>query len=65
MAEIKVGQRFKKASGPSNVWEVVRLVIESEAIRHYRLNNVADLSKSILISEHALVNSRYFIAVDA
>ena len=21
MAEIKVGQRFKKASGPSNVWE--------------------------------------------
>jgi hypothetical protein len=65
MAEIKVGQRFKKVSGPSNVWEVVRLVIESEAIRHYRLNNVADLSKSILISEHALVNSRYFIAVDA
>jgi hypothetical protein len=65
MAEIEVGQRFKKASGPSNVWEVVRLVIESEAIRHYRLNDVADPSKSILISEHALVNSRYFIAVDA
>jgi hypothetical protein len=43
--------------------------LESElaeyAMRHYRLDNVADPSKSILISEHALLNSRYFRAVDA
>jgi len=55
MVEIEVGQRFTKVSGPLNVWEVVRLVIGSESIRHYRLNNVADPSKSILISEHALL----------
>jgi len=65
MAEIEVGQRFRKVSGPPNVWEVVKLVIGSEGMNHYRLDNVADPSKSILISEHALLNSRYFSAVDA
>jgi hypothetical protein len=65
MPEIEVGQRFRKVSGPPNAWEVVGVVIGSEGMRHYRLDNVADPSKSILISERALLNSRYFRAVDA
>lgn len=63
MAEVRPGQRFRKAAAAIHTWEVRELVIDREGIRHFRLCDVKDPSRSILVSERALLNPRYFRAV--
>lgn len=65
MVEVRPGQRFRKAAAALHTWEVGELVIDHEGIRHFRLRDVKDPSRSILVSEQALLNTRYFRAVDA
>jgi len=65
MDAIELGQRFVKVSGPPQIWEASELVNDREGIRHFRLRNTSEPTTSILISERALLNPRYFRAADA
>ncbi|HYB09568.1 MAG TPA: hypothetical protein VEJ16_07850 [Alphaproteobacteria bacterium] len=64
MDAIELGQRFVKVSGPPLVWEASELVNDREGIRHFRLRNTSEPTTSILISERALLNPRYFRTAD-
>ena len=64
MDEVELGQRFMKVSGPHQIWETSEMVRDLEGIRHFRLRNVNEPTTSILISERALLNPRYFRVVN-
>ncbi|HLI13888.1 MAG TPA: hypothetical protein VKY65_20025 [Alphaproteobacteria bacterium] len=57
---IEIGERFTKVGTPRPVWKVHRLVVDQEGLRHFRLQDEQDPSKTILISERALLNRRFF-----
>ena len=51
MQRPEIGQRFRKRSLPSVVWEVVGHLIDRGGIRHVRLVSTGPHSRSILIAE--------------
>jgi len=47
----EVGQRFRKISSPSIVWEVVGHRTDRDGIPHVRLVSIGQHSRAILIAE--------------
>lgn len=60
MRNLAVGQRYRKTSSPSIVWEIVGDRTEQDGIRHIRLVSVADRTRTILIAERFLARSEAF-----
>jgi hypothetical protein len=60
MRNLTIGQRYRKVSSPSIVWEIVGDRTDGERIRHIRLVSIADRTRTILISEHMLARSDAF-----
>ncbi|HLI13110.1 MAG TPA: hypothetical protein VKY65_16070 [Alphaproteobacteria bacterium] len=57
---VSPGDCYRKTGRPKPVWEVERLIAEIDGIRHFRLRDRADPSSTIVVSERALFNRRYF-----
>jgi hypothetical protein len=64
MRKIEVGQRYKKTSPPSTVWEVLEPVQAPGGIRHFRISNLDDPTTIKLISEPTLANERLYRLVN-
>ena len=60
MRKIEVGQRYKKTSPPSTVWEVLEPVLDPGGIHHFRIRNLDDPTTIKLISESTLANERLY-----
>lgn len=63
MRKIEIGQRYKKVSAPSIVWEIVGYRTDRDGIPHVRLVNVADGTLSILIAESIVARPDAFSQV--
>ena len=61
MRKLEVGQRYRKVSSPSIVWEIVADGIERDGIPHVRLLSLADPTHSILIAERVVMHSAAFV----
>jgi len=53
-----------KVAGPSQIWEVYELTFDLVGIKHCRLRDVRDRTRTILISEWALMNQRFYQPID-
>ncbi len=62
MRNLAIGQRYRKTSSPSILWEIVGDRTEQDGIRHIRLVSVADRTRTILIAERFLARSETFAA---
>lgn len=60
VAQIEVGQRYRKADGAWLVWEVIELGPLRDGIRHYRVADVRDPLNVKLLSEHTLTNLKSY-----
>ena len=60
MRTLAIGQRYRKTSSPSTVWEVVGHRTDGDGIKHIRLVSVADHTRTILIGEWALTRPDVF-----
>ena len=58
--EVKIGQRFMKVAILSQIWEVATLKPGPGGINHCNLRDVRDPTRTILVSEPALRNRRFF-----
>jgi hypothetical protein len=58
--KIEIGQRFKQASPPGTVWEVLNVVLHPVGIRHLRIYSLDDPTIVKLISEPTLANERLY-----
>lgn len=65
MPTLAIGQRYRKTSSPSIVWEIVGDRTEGDGIRHIRLVSVGDRTRTILIAERLLARSRGFAATQS
>ena len=60
MRKIEAGQRYKKTSPPSTVWEVLERVLDPGGIRHFRIQNLDDPTTIKLISEPTLADGKLY-----
>jgi hypothetical protein len=60
MRKIEAGQRYKKTSPPSTVWEVLERVLDPGGIRHFRIRNLDDPTTIKLISEPTLADGKLY-----
>ncbi len=60
MRRIEIGQRFKQATPPGTVWQVLNIVDNPTDIRHLRIFSLDDPTNVKLISEHTLTNERLY-----
>lgn len=60
MRNLAIGQRYRKISSPSTLWEIVGERTDQDGIRHIRLVSVADRTRTILIGEQHLARSDAF-----
>jgi hypothetical protein len=58
--KVEVGQRYKKTSPPSTIWEALEAVLDLGGIRHFRICNLDDPTTIKLISESTLANERLY-----
>lgn len=65
MRTLAIGQRYRKTSSPSTVWEVVGRRTDECGINHFRLVSTADHTRTILIGEWALNRPDVFTAAAA
>jgi hypothetical protein len=63
--EVKVGQRFVKVAILSQIWEVATLKQGPGGINHCHMRDVRDPTRTILVSEPALRNKRFFKPIQA
>ncbi|HYB11105.1 MAG TPA: hypothetical protein VEJ16_15690 [Alphaproteobacteria bacterium] len=63
--EVKIGQRFMKVAILSQVWEVATLKLGPGGINHCNMRDVRDHTRTILVSEPALRNKRFFKLIQA
>ena len=49
-----------KVAGPSQIWEVYVLRLDVAGIKHCRLYDVRDRTRTILIAEWALINPTFY-----
>lgn len=61
MRKHAIGQRYRKVSFPAIVWEVVGHRTDLDGIRHVRLVNVADQTRTVLIGEGFLARPDAYI----
>lgn len=62
MRTLAIGQRYRKMSSPSTVWEVIGHRTDGCGISHFRLISTADHTRTILIGEWALNRPDVFSA---
>lgn len=61
MPQTEIGQRYTKVGVPMQIWEVeLERDIDFKRVRHFLLRNMEDPSRTILVSEKALLNPRLF-----
>jgi len=58
---IEVGQKFRKISSPSIVWEVVGHRTDRDGIPHVRLVSIGQHSRAILIAESVVARAEIFM----
>jgi hypothetical protein len=63
--EVKVGQRFIKVAMLSQIWEVATLKPGLGGINHCDMRDVRDPTRTILVSEPALRDKRFFKPIQA
>ena len=63
--EVKVGQRFMKVAILSQTWEVATRRPGPGGINHFKMRDVRDPTRTILVSEPALRNKRFFKLIQA
>ena len=61
MQRSEIGQRFRKISLPSVIWEVVGYLTDRGGIPHILLASIGHHSRSILIAESVVRRSDMFI----
>jgi len=60
LKKLEIGQRYRKTSAPSIVWEVIESGIDRDGIPHVRLLSLVDQTHSILIADSIVVRSDQF-----
>jgi hypothetical protein len=60
MPKLEIGQRYRKVSSPSTVWEVVAYRTDRGGIPHVRLVSTTDQTRSILMAESLFARSNIF-----
>ena len=58
--KVNIKQRLTKVAGLSQTWEVYGMMSDLVGIKHCRLLDVHDRTRTILISEWALLNPRFY-----
>jgi hypothetical protein len=49
-----------KVAGLSQIWEVYELMFDVAGTKHYRLQDIRERTRTITISEWALINPRFY-----
>ncbi len=65
MRKLAIGQRYRKISSPSTIWEIVGHRTDYDGISHVRLVSVADHTRTILISEQLVARPDAFADASA
>jgi len=60
MADVQIGEHYRKIDGAGSVWEVVGIHVDPNGIRHCRLVNVSDHTDTKAISESTLMKRRFY-----
>ena len=61
MQQTAIGQRYTTVGVPMQLWEVeLERNIDFKKVRHFLLRSLDDPSRTILVSERALLNPRLF-----
>lgn len=59
--QTEIGQRYTKVGVPMMTWEIaLERMIDFKKVRHFLLRSLEDPSRTILVSEKALLNPRLF-----
>lgn len=61
MQKPEIGQRFRKVSSPSVVWEVVGHLVDRGGIPHVRLVSLGQHSRAMLIAESVVGRPDMFV----
>lgn len=61
--KLEIGQRYRKVSSPSTIWEVIGCRTDRDGIPHVRLVSITDQTRVILIAESVVERSGSFVRV--
>jgi hypothetical protein len=60
VAEVRIGERYRKIDGHGSVWEVVAIQVDPNGIRHCPIVNVSNRTNTKVISERTLTNRKFY-----